>query len=54
MDLLARGQQASKEQMLASSMSLYRHPAEGVAQINGDLPQDLTQRCVSSHLKGPD
>ena len=33
MDVLARQGQAGKEQKLPSSMSLYRLPAEGVAQI---------------------
>jgi hypothetical protein len=41
MDLLARQKQASKEQRLPSSISLYRLPAESVDQTKGILsPQD--------------
>ena len=35
LDLLARGEQTGKEQKLPSFMSLYRLPAEGMAQIKG-------------------
>ena len=43
-DLLERQEQVSKEQTLLSSMSLYRLPAEGMAQIKDGL----------SPLKDPD
>jgi hypothetical protein len=35
MDLLARHEQASKEQKLSSFMSLYNIPTGGMAQIQG-------------------
>lgn len=34
-DFLARGEQAGREQKLPSCMSLYRLPAEDMAQIRG-------------------
>lgn len=60
MKVLAVWGLASKEWKL-SSMSLYRIPAEGMAQISDTPdwryvfpPQDLDQGCVSSYSKGSD
>ena len=50
MDLLARIEQAGKEQKLPSSMSLYRRPAEGMAWIISPI-QKIQIKIASSHFK---
>jgi hypothetical protein len=50
---LASKARASRHRAKASfSMSLYRLPAEGVAQVNVILPQDPDQKFMSSYFKG--
>ena len=55
MELLVRLKQAGKEQKFSSSKSIYRIPAEGVAQIIGGFLhlRRFVLKFMSSHLKDP-
>jgi hypothetical protein len=68
MDVLVRQVQSGKDQTLPSFVSLYRLPAEGVAQIRGGFSQlkwsqlktclfsvqKIQIKSMSSYLKVPD